>query len=110
MNPRLPVSSVTESVDDESPYHSLARVHLEFKQMSQTWKDSGRLSMNRLILKVAMNDDGTYQINLNEEVVGNRIPEKWLDDELCGKRGFCGEELAEIKRQLRDGGTAIFTV
>jgi hypothetical protein len=83
---------------------------LEFKQMSQTWKDSGRLSMNRLILKVAMNDDGTYQINLNEEVVGNRIPEKWLDDELCGKRGFCGEELAEIKRQLRDGGTAIFTV
>jgi hypothetical protein len=78
--------------------------------MSQTWKDSGRRSTNRLILKVSINDDATYQIEVNEEVVGNRIPERWLDDELCGKRGFCGEELAEIKRQLRDGGKAIFTV
>ena len=65
--------------------------------MSQTWKDSGRPFINRLVLKVAMNDDGTYQIEVNEKVVGNRIPQRWLDDELCGKRGFCGEELAEIR-------------
>ncbi|HKV39201.1 MAG TPA: hypothetical protein VJX67_08305 [Blastocatellia bacterium] len=78
--------------------------------MSETWKDSGKQRTNRIVLKVAMNDDGTYQIKINEEVVGNRIPERWLDDELCGKRGFCGEELAEIRRQLRDGGEAIFTV
>ena len=78
--------------------------------MSETWKDSRRQSTNRLVLKVAINADGTYQIEVNEEVVGKRIPERWLDDELCGKRGFCGEELAEIKRQLRDSGKAIFTV
>lgn len=78
--------------------------------MSQTWKDSGRQSTNRLVLKVAVNDDGTYEIKVNDEVVGKRIPEGWLDDELCGKRGFCGEELAEIKRQLREGGKAILTV
>jgi hypothetical protein len=83
---------------------------LKFNQTGETWKSSGKQRTSRLVLKVAINDDGTYQIKVNEEVVGNRIPERWLDDELCGKRGFCGEELAEIKRQLRDGGEAIFTV
>jgi hypothetical protein len=83
---------------------------LKFNQTGETWKSSGKQRTSRLVLKVAINDDGTYQIKINEEVVGNRIPERWLDDELCGKRGFCGEELAEIKRQLRDGGEAIFTV
>ena len=78
--------------------------------MSQTSKDSGRQSTNRLVLKVSINDDGTYQIEVNEEVVGNRVFARWLDDELCGKRGFCGEDLAEIKRKLLDGGKAIFTL
>ena len=44
---------------------------------------------------------------VNEKVVGSRIPEKWLDDELYAKRGFCGEELASIKRQLGEGGRAV---
>jgi len=78
--------------------------------MSQTWKDSARKSTRRIELKVAMNDDGTYEIMLNEEVVARCIPEKWLDDELCAKRGFCGEELAEIKRQLRDRGQAVLSL
>ncbi len=78
--------------------------------MSQTWKDSARKSTHRIVLKVATNDDGTYEIILNEEVVARRIPEKWLDDELCGKGGFCGEELAEIKRQLRDRGQAVLSL
>ena len=78
--------------------------------MSQTRKDSARKSTHRIVLKVATNDDGTYEIILNEEVVARRIPEKWLDDELCAKRGFCGEELAEIKRQLRDRGQAVLSL
>ena len=64
--------------------------------MSETWKGSGRQSTNRLVLKVAVNADGTYQIEVNDEVAGKCIPGKWLDDELCGKLGCCGEELAEI--------------
>jgi hypothetical protein len=78
--------------------------------MSQTWKDSTRKSTYRIVVEVAANDDGTYEIKLNEEVVGRSIPEKWLDDELCGKRGFCGEELAEIKRQLRESGKGTLAV
>ena len=78
--------------------------------MSQIWKDSGRKSIDRIVLKVGTNNDGTYEITVNDEVVGRWIAEKWLDEELCAKRGFCGEELAEIRRQLRDSGKAVLVV
>jgi hypothetical protein len=75
--------------------------------MSQTRKDSARQSTHRTVLEVAKNDEGTYEIVFNEEVVGSRIPEGWLDEELCAKRGFCGEELVAIKRQLEESGRAV---
>jgi hypothetical protein len=74
--------------------------------MSQTWKDSKRQSTHRAALEVATNLDGTYEIIFNEKVVGSRISERWLDDELS-KTGFCGEELASIKRQLDECGRAV---
>jgi CubicO group peptidase (beta-lactamase class C family) len=81
------------------------------REMSQTWKDLARQSTHRIVLEVATNGDGTYEIIFNERVVGSRIPERWLDDELCAKRGFCHEELASIKRQLEEwsssGGSVI---
>ena len=78
--------------------------------MSQSWKHSGRKSTDRIVLKVGTNNDGTYEITVNDEVVGRRIAEQWLDEELCSKRGFCGEGLAEIRRQLRESGEAVLTV
>jgi hypothetical protein len=78
--------------------------------MSQTWRDSGRKSTDRIVLRVGANHDGTFEITVNDEVVGTRIADKWLDDELCAKRGFCGEELAEIRRQLRESGKAVLTL
>jgi hypothetical protein len=51
--------------------------------LSQKSKDSARQSTRRIVLKVAIDDDGTYEIILNGKVVGRRIPESWLDDELC---------------------------
>ena len=78
--------------------------------MSQTWKDSTRQSSQRTLLEVIANGDSTYEITFNEKIVGSRIPEKWLDDELCAKRGFCGEELASIKHQLEECGRAIVIV
>ena len=80
------------------------------REMSETWKDSARQSTYRTVLEVATNGDGTYDIIVNEKVVSTRIPESWLDDELCAKRGFCGEELASIKRQLGECGRAVVTV
>jgi len=77
------------------------------REMSQTWKDSARQSTHRTVLEVATNGDGTYEIIFNENVIGTRIPEGWLEDELCAKRGFCGGELASIKRQLEECGRAV---
>ena len=74
--------------------------------MSQTRKDTARQATYRTELKVSLNPDGTYEITSNGIVIGSHIPEKWLDDELCAKRGFCGEELASIKRQLEERGRA----
>lgn len=51
--------------------------------MSETWKDAARQSTHRTVLEVATNGDGTYEIIFNEKVIGSRIPERWLDDELC---------------------------
>ena len=78
--------------------------------MGQTWKDSARKSSHQIVLVVAANIDGTYEITVNGEVVGKLISERWLNDELCAKRGLCGEELIDIKRQLRERGKAVLTV
>jgi hypothetical protein len=75
--------------------------------LSQTRKDSARQSTHRTVLEGTKNDEGTYEIVFNEEVVGSRIPEGWLEHELCAKRGFCGEELISIKRQLEESGKAV---
>ena len=75
--------------------------------MSQTRKDSERNSTHQTVLEVTKNDEGTYDIVFNEVVVGSHILERWLDEELCAKRGFCGEELVSIKRQLEESGKAV---
>jgi len=75
--------------------------------MSETWKDAARQYTHGTVLEVAANGDDTYEIIFNQKVVGSRIPESWLDDELCAKRGFCGQELASIKRQLGECGRAV---
>jgi hypothetical protein len=74
--------------------------------MSRTRKDTARQQTYRTELIVSTNTDGTYEITLNGMLVGSHIPEGWLDDELCSKRGFCGEELASIKCQLAERGRA----
>ncbi len=74
--------------------------------MGRTRKDTARQATYRTELVVFSNADGTYEISLNGVLVGSHIPEEWLEDELCSKRGFCGEKLASIKRQLKECGQA----
>ena len=70
--------------------------------MGKTRKDTARQATYRIAITVSLNPDGTYEINSD----GSHIPEQWLADELCAKRGFCGEELASIMRQLQEHGRA----
>jgi hypothetical protein len=37
----------------------------------------------------------------NVVVIESSILEEWLEEELCAKRGFCGEELVSIKHHFR---------
>ena len=46
--------------------------------MTQTWKDSERQSTHRTVLEVTKNDDGTYRMVFNVEVIGSSITEEWL--------------------------------
>jgi hypothetical protein len=74
--------------------------------VGRTRKDTARQETYRTELLVSLNTDGTYEITQNGALVATHIPEEWLDDELCSKRGFCGEELASIKRQLEEHSRA----
>lgn len=77
------------------------------REMTQMWKDSERQSTHRTVLEVIKSDDGTYLIVFNVGVIGSSIPEEWPEEELCTKRGFCGEELPSIKRQCQEFGRAV---
>jgi hypothetical protein len=48
--------------------------------------------------------DGTYAIFHRDELVSDSIPEKWLEQELCSRHGFCGPEYANILTKLRESG------
>jgi len=71
--------------------------------VSLTRKDSP--GTNR-VLEVVKRDDGTFDLFLNRKLDRNRIPERWLPDELCVRFGFCGDEYDAILRQLHDCGKA----
>jgi hypothetical protein len=52
------------------------------------------------LLEVIKRDDGTFDLFLNGTLERTAVPERWLSEELCGRFGFCGEELADILREL----------
>jgi hypothetical protein len=74
--------------------------------MGKSVKDSRVLRSKRVNLEVRANGDGTYDVFFNNKHVGNRVPEEWLDRDLCVNWGFCGEELRSIRDQLAASGHA----
>ena len=70
--------------------------------MSRTRKDS-RKSTNR-VLEVVRRDDGTFDLFMNGELDRGRIPEDGLDEQLCVRFGFCGEEYDSIPLELLENG------
>jgi hypothetical protein len=50
-------------------------------------------------------EDGTFDLSRGGELLHASIPEKWLADQL-GRYGFCGQEYADIRRQLDQVGRA----
>ena len=70
--------------------------------MSRTRKDSNQ-TVNT-VLEVVRTDNGTFDLFLNGKLDRKHILEKWLNEELCVRFGFCGEEYDSILNELTQHG------
>jgi hypothetical protein len=68
--------------------------------VSRSRKDS---KQNR-VLDVVKKPDGTFDLFLNRKPDRHDVPEAWLQEELCVRFGFCGEEYDSILRELNQHG------
>ena len=72
--------------------------------MSRTRKDSA--NTRETILEIVWNEDGTFDLFLNQSLDKAQMPEKWLPEWLCVRFGFCGEEYDSILKDVRLKGRA----
>ena len=74
--------------------------------MSKTFKDFARKASSKTVIEVVANGGGSFEIILNQKVVRTGVEKKRLNDELCVKYGFCGNEFDAIMRELAECGRA----
>ena len=70
--------------------------------VSRTRKDS-RKATNR-VLEVVRMDDRTFDLFMNGKLERGRIAEDGLNEQLCVRFGFCGEEYDSILHELAENG------
>ena len=61
-----------------------------------------------VIWEIIKKDDGTYDIVKDGTVLDADIPDRWLEEHLCVRYGFCGQEYAYIRSKLNESGKAKF--
>lgn len=49
-------------------------------------------------------DNDTFNLLLNGKLDRERVSERWLNEELCVRFGFCGEEYNSILDELTRNG------
>jgi hypothetical protein len=74
--------------------------------VGRTHKDEHAKKTVSIILEVLKNTDNTYEVFYKGEHVLSRVQQRWLDQELCVRYGYCGDEFDSIIRQLNDSGRA----
>ena len=70
--------------------------------MSRTRKDSNQT--RNTILELVRTKDGTFDLFLNSNLDRSSVPEQYLNNELCVRFGFCGEEYDTILREAKQKG------
>jgi hypothetical protein len=75
--------------------------------MSYTFKNTTR---KQRFLELVRRDDGTCDLFLDDPPDRSSIPTKWLQEELCARFGFCGEECESILREVNLAGRARLTL
>ena len=69
-----------------------------------TQKDSDQT--RNTVLEIVRRSDGAFDLLLNGQPDRTNIAEKWLNEEVCVRFGFCGEEYELIARDLNRKGRA----
>ena len=78
------------------------RVHNQ--GVSRTQKDSKQTAST--VLEIIRRDDGAFDLFLDGRPDRTNIAEKWLNEEVCVRFGFCGEEYDSILSDLIKDGRA----
>ena len=66
--------------------------------------------MKQNLWEFVRREDGTYAVFHKGQLLRESIPEKWFDRQICTDYGFCGEECAEIHRQINASGKCTLVV
>jgi hypothetical protein len=70
--------------------------------MSQTRKDSFKHAFHGL--EIVKNQDGTFEFFLDRERMHSGMSLRSLEEELCVRFGYCGQEFVSILEEVeRDG-------
>lgn len=64
------------------------------------------MQISTTVLELARKSDGTFDLFLNGKLDRAGIEERWLNEELCVRFGFCGEEYDSIVRETITNGRA----
>jgi hypothetical protein len=72
--------------------------------VSRTQKNSNQTP--NTILELVRTKDGTFDLFLNSNLDRSSVPEQYLNNELCGRFGFCAEEYDTILREVKQKGRA----
>jgi len=68
--------------------------------MGRTYKDA---KQNR-VLEVVKRQDGTFDLFLNRKLYRGQIHPDGLEQELCVRFGYCGQEYNSILREVEETG------
>lgn len=72
--------------------------------MSRARKDSNQ--PRNSILELVRKMDGAFDLFLNGKLGRSNVSEQYLNDELCVRFGFCGEEYNAILSHVKQKGRA----
>jgi hypothetical protein len=72
--------------------------------VTSTRKDSNQTG--NTVLEIVRRSDGAFDLFLNGQPDRTNIAEKWLNEEVCVRFGFCGEAYESIARALNQEGRA----
>jgi hypothetical protein len=73
--------------------------------VSRTRKDASQT--RNTILELVRSKNGTFDLFLNNNLDRSSVPEQYLNNELCVRLGFCGEEYDTILREVKQKGRAV---